>query len=190
VTIPCKVWKTRADAVKGMSTEAMKAVTKGMTAIVVTFFPNRHQECKSFFVQNGIPHSDLSTDDLPGGPSIILLPATKLDSYRRTDQKQPVLLFYGPSPLPGREEMISERIVPVSQCCCASLDDPFFKAFGMEKVVTLMETLGMQNDESIEHAFVDKAIRSAQEKLGKKVKNEIKSETEEEWFQKNIAGKI
>jgi hypothetical protein len=49
----------------------------------------------------------------------------------------------------------------------------------------LMETLGMKDGECIEHRFVDKAIESAKEKLGSKIKNEVKAETEAGWFQRN-----
>ena len=188
VSIPFKVWKTRAEQLKGMSTEAMRAVTAGNDAVVVTFFDSRHEECKTFFERTGIPFVEL-TGGLPAGrrPSIYLISANKVNAHHQASLTNPALLFHGMYPLPGREGRVAESFSNAkTKWCFASLEDPLFKAFGMENVATLMETLGMKDSECVEHKFVDKAIASAQKKLEAKVKNEQQAGSDEEWFQKNM----
>jgi hypothetical protein len=183
-TVPCKVWKTRVEALKGMSIEAMKALREGRNAVIVTFFPNRLEECRSFFAMNGVPFTEMSTGVLASGPpAIYLMDSSMVGSWSIGNLD---VIFHGLYPLPGREADVMEKFSEAKlKVTCASLEDHLFKAFGMEKVTTLMETLGMKDGECIEHRFVDKAIESAKEKLSDKVKNEIKASSEEEWFQKN-----
>ena len=46
-----------------------------------------------------------------------------------------------------------------------SLEDPLMRIFASERVATLMQRLGMQEGESIEHPWVTKAIENAQRKV-------------------------
>src|SRR5689334_16254387 len=101
--IPYKVWRTRSEALKGVSIEAMRAVREGNRAIVVSFFKNRLEECKTFFNQKSIPF----TDDVAGissgaTPEICLMMSTHAASLQ-VSSTPVVLLFYGIHPLPGRE---------------------------------------------------------------------------------------
>jgi hypothetical protein len=187
-SIRFKVWKTRAGQLKGMSTEAMRTITGGSDAVVVTFFNSRHQECKTFFERTGIPFVEVTDGIPPGGrPSIYLLPAGKVNLHHKAALSTPSVLFHGMHPMPGRDGHVAEYFSNAkAKWCFASLEDPLFKAFGMENVATLMETLGMKDSECVEHKFVDKAITSAQGKLEAKVRNELPASSEEEWFQKNM----
>jgi hypothetical protein len=183
--VPCKVWKTRLESLKGVTMEAMSAVRSGNQAVIFTFFRDRQQECRNFFEENGIPFKEQAAGE-GSAPSIVLLSATGLSSLQPSANV--VLLFFGLHPMPGREERVAENFPNAkARWCCASLEDPMFKAFGMANVASLMETLGMKSGEAIEHRFVDKAISGAQEKLGAKVRNEIETVTEEEWFRRNIS---
>jgi hypothetical protein len=181
--VACKVWKTSQEALKGVSMEAMSAVRSGNRAFIITFFQDRQKNCAGFLQKNGIPFTE-GPHAAGQEPSIVLLTASTVTA---TNADRVTLLFFGLHPMPGREEQVAENFPNAkSKWCCASLEDPMFKAFGMANVATLMETLGMKQGEAIEHRFVDKAINSAQEKLGAKVKNEVSAESEEEWFRRNI----
>ena len=188
-SIPFKVWKTRAEQLKGMGTEAMSAVRNGSDALVVTFFEARRAECRTFFQQKGIPFLEVTNGSpVDKTPSIYLLAADRIDVHVSTSLRDPAILFYGLYPLPGREEEVAAKFPDAkSKQSFSSLEDPLFKAFGMENIVTILESLGLKDGECIEHKFVDKAIANAQKKLGVKVRTENAASSEEEWFQKNIA---
>ena len=68
----------------------------------------------------------------------------------------------------------------------SSLDEPSFEIFGATNVISIMEKLGLKDDESIEHAMVAKAMERAREKIESKVKFEHEATSEKEWFQKNV----
>jgi len=70
-----------------------------------------------------------------------------------------------------------------------ALDEPLFGYFGGEKIISLMKTLGMQEEESIEHGMVSRSILNAQEKIAKKLVVEQAANSQAEWMMKNIGPK-
>ncbi len=71
----------------------------------------------------------------------------------------------------------------------SSLDEPAFKMFGGERLTGLLDTLGMKEDEAIEHSMVTKAMQRAREKVEAMVKVEQPATSEPEWFSKNVKSK-
>ncbi|MEQ9593645.1 MAG: hypothetical protein RLN86_13660 [Cyclobacteriaceae bacterium] len=66
------------------------------------------------------------------------------------------------------------------------LDEPLFQQFGGERIVNVMERLGMNEDEIVGHTMVTKAIAKAQKKMGEKVEVETKTRSSEEWYEVNL----
>lgn len=54
---------------------------------------------------------------------------------------------------------------PGSSCFFLSLEDSLMRIFGSEKIAALMEKLGMEEGEAIEHTWVTRAIENAQRKV-------------------------
>jgi preprotein translocase subunit SecA len=69
---------------------------------------------------------------------------------------------------------------------CSSIDEPSFKAFGADRIITLLDSLGIGEDEPIEHSMVSKAMARAREKIESMVAHEVVADTEKEWFLKNV----
>jgi len=63
------------------------------------------------------------------------------------------------------------------------MDEPLMQVFGTERIVSLMERMGMQEEEEIAHQMVDKSIERAQKKLEEKggAANEV-STSQEDWI--------
>lgn len=85
-------------------------------------------------------------------------------------------------PLFSKEENIfsswnAKRIIVLS-----SLDDELLCCFGGDRIVSLLEKMGMKEDEEIEHAMVMQAILNAQKKLEKTVAKELPTTSQAEWF--------
>ena len=68
----------------------------------------------------------------------------------------------------------------------SALDEPLFKYFGGEGLVSMIKKLGLSENEAIEHPMITNAIKNAQEKLEKAVPFEHPSQSQAEWFSKNI----
>lgn len=66
------------------------------------------------------------------------------------------------------------------------MDEPLFLHLGGERMIQLMQQMGMKEDEPVEHSLITNAIHNAQEKLAKKVTVEHTAGSMEEWFSKNI----
>lgn len=103
------------------------------------------------------------------------------------------LVFAERYPLSAREEQCAERLsqenIPLPIMMYASLDDAFFHAFGGERLKGLMQTLGLDENEFIEHAMIEKSIENAQEKIAKKISVESHARSGKEWFRMNNIGK-
>lgn len=67
-----------------------------------------------------------------------------------------------------------------------SLDAPLLRMFSGERTTALLAQLGMGEDEAIEHAMVDKAIRGAQEKIADTRTGERAAGSPEEWMKLNL----
>ncbi|MBM9499502.1 hypothetical protein JWG44_04465 [Leptospira sp. 201903071] len=68
----------------------------------------------------------------------------------------------------------------------SSLDEPLFQAFGGEKIVDLMRTMGIKND-AISHPMVSASIGRAQEKIAKKISLERRTDSsQKDWFSLNL----
>jgi hypothetical protein len=68
----------------------------------------------------------------------------------------------------------------------SGLDEPLFARFGSDKIISMMKTLGMKEDEAIEHSMISKSIQNAQEKIAKKVMMEQSANSQADWMTKNV----
>lgn len=70
-----------------------------------------------------------------------------------------------------------------------SLDDPVMKHFGAEAVKALFERLGIEKSECVSHHLINTSIRTAQEKIERKVGKDVPTQSPEDWFKYNLPGK-
>ena len=67
-----------------------------------------------------------------------------------------------------------------------ALDEPLLSHFGGEKLIKIMQSLGMKEDEIIEHKMVSQSIANAQEKIEKKIVVEQSARSQAEWMERNL----
>jgi len=67
-----------------------------------------------------------------------------------------------------------------------ALDEPLFKQFGGTNIVALMEKMGMEKNEKIEHSLIGTSIKNIQKKIEKKLIVENSANSQEEWFRRNV----
>lgn len=97
------------------------------------------------------------------------------------------LVFLEHYPLREKEEEVIENLNPKQVYVFSSLDEPLFNQFGGGKMVELMKSLGMKEDEMIEHPMISKSIVNAQHKLAQKVTIENSANSAKEWFERNVS---
>ncbi len=95
------------------------------------------------------------------------------------------LVFAEHHPLRSKEEVLYGKMNLQTVQVYSSLKEPLLQRFGSDKIILLMQKLGMKEDEIIEHAMVSKSIRKAQENIEKKVVVDQTASSQAEWLQKN-----
>jgi len=187
-----------------MITEALKAMTDNEIAIVFTFFDKTQQDIVEFLKQSNAPYFQI-TSELTGEAArqekvVFLCDAELVQSPSLlgllsiwSSKTKVTFLFAGHYPLPTKEKPVVQKLAstfPKSDLVfCSSLDDPSFSIFGSDRMVDLLDKLGMKEDEAIEHALVTKAMQNAREKVESSVQNEITASSEDDWFAKNVKNK-
>lgn len=97
-----------------------------------------------------------------------------------------MLIFAEHYPLSKIEQALFAKLQINDVPVLSSLDEPLFLLFGGENMITMMQRLGMEENEVLGHAMITKAIRRAQEKIEKSVISEQQATSQEEWFHKNF----
>lgn len=67
----------------------------------------------------------------------------------------------------------------------SALDEPLYKHFGADRIIDLVQKLGMKESEVIEHKMVSSSIKKAQQKIEKNVVFEQTAHSQSDWLQKN-----
>ena len=196
-----KVWKTKLARSKGIATEALRSLTQGQIPLVFFFFEEDQRQFVEFLDSKKAPYF-LVTEGK--GPEAIQQKGTifmmdafataspeMIDFVSKYSQISPLsILFLGHYPLPAPEnkvlENLEQSVGSLPLVFCLSLEDALLQTFGTDRIKPLVETLGLGDDECIEHAMVSKAIFRAREKLETRVEHEIKTKTEAAWFARNL----
>lgn len=66
-----------------------------------------------------------------------------------------------------------------------ALDDPLLKFFGSERTTTILQHLGMKPDECISHPLISKSIEQAQDKIARKARSDVQTDSAKTWFEQN-----
>lgn len=186
-----RVWRTTDQALRGMITDAMLAITRKQVPIVLCFFEDEFEQIKKFLAEKGVPAIPLKSYHTEKQPGVVWYSeATTTPEYISALANQPVtILFYGHYPLPSKEndllQKLQTRFSSASIVFYSSLDEPAFKIFGGDRLTSLLDSMGMKEDEAIEHRMVGAAMKRAREKVESMVRSEVPASSESEWFSKN-----
>ena len=97
------------------------------------------------------------------------------------------VLFFEHYPLASKEDEVVERLQLKEAVFYSALDEPLFKHFGGDKIISLMTKMGFSENEAIEHSMVSSAIKNAQEKISKEITVVHSALSQADWFSKNLA---
>lgn len=185
-----RVYRTTDMAMRGMITDAMQAITRKQVPVVLCFFEAELNQVKGFLSKNEVPGNSLENFNQLDQTVWISLASTGINQLSRLPKEKVAIFFFGHYPLPSKENQLVERIqlsVPSAKIIFySSLDEPAFKIFGGERLTSLLDKLGMKEDEAIEHEMVTRSMLRARERVQSNVRNEIPVQSEEEWYAKNV----
>jgi len=188
-----KVWKTRQACLKGMITESMKIISQSGNPVIISWFDDRQQSLLDFLTHHAVPYKLMNAYfELNENNTIYILNAGLVSTSLHVDSlkaKQKTIVADGHYPLVDYENKIIEKLcstdLKIPILYCMSLEDPLLRAFGPDNIISLLEKLGLDDDETLDHPMVQKAIERTREKISTAVSSEIRTNNESEWFMKN-----
>lgn len=192
-----KVWKASEFCLKGMMTDALQAITEGNIAVVASHFSDRHEKIIQFLTSNAVPYFVIEpgTSDSESLQVVYVLNPKSLQSSeavaflsKLASKKSTSLLFFGHYPFLSKEDKLLSRISSVinSITFYSSIDEPSFEIFGSAQMISLMDQMGLKDEEAIEHAMVSKSMVRARQKMEERAKFDREASSEKEWFDKNL----
>jgi|GEM_PF-3994206 len=98
-----KVWRTTNMALRGMITDAMLAITRKQTPVVICFFDDEFAQITQFLSEKGVPAISLQNYRAEKQEGIVwYASAHSAPEFMAALSKQPVaILFFGHYPLPA-----------------------------------------------------------------------------------------
>jgi hypothetical protein len=189
-----RIWRGSAQRIAGVAREAKAAsrvmvvahfrstlealaAALGSSRIYTDRFGGSHRTSLAFSKADGVAvalaqalPSPGKTDAKSGEEALVLV----AEHHFLPAEDDRILAYCGGLPFPCRVRFHE------------SLDAPLLGMFGGENLLRMMATLGMPEDESIEHAMVDRSIRSAQEKIAASGPGDRPAASAAEWAQLNL----
>ena len=179
------VYKTEKAKVKAVANEVEKAYEKGQPVLVGTVNIDKSEMLSEMLKRRGVPHQVLNAKYHEKEAEIVALAgqykavtiATNM-AGRGTDIKLGEgVKELGGLKIIGTERHESRRIDnqlrgrsgrqgdPGESRFYISLEDDLMRLFGSEKTIQIVDKLGLDEDEPIEHPMLTKAIENAQKKV-------------------------
>jgi hypothetical protein len=97
------------------------------------------------------------------------------------------IVFAEHHPLLSKEYDFAEKYKLDSMETWSSLDEPLLKIFSGDRIAQLMKTMGLDENQYVEHKMISASIHNAQEKLGRKITMEMLSRSQEDWLKNNLS---
>jgi hypothetical protein len=115
------------------------------------------------------------------------LPANHIYWYRQVSTIQNrKLIFAEHHPLAAKEKELYQKLSLQNVEVYSALTEPLFTQFGGQKILELLQKLGMAAAETMEHNMISSSIVRAQEKIAEKVSYEHNAHSQQEWIEKHI----
>ena len=151
--------------------------------LLITFFASTRNELLQLCP--GAEEQIISAEQILNGAAVSFI-----SSFLRLPRKQIVLAER--YPLSTRETQVAEKLsaagIAFPVPAFAALDDTLLLKAGGEKIISLMQKMGMGEAEIIEHSMIESSIEKLQGKIEAAVPAESKTRSPQEWFQLNVPG--
>ena len=177
----------------------------GVCPVVIAHFRTTHALLTKVFEQAGIPGHVVSGAPYPVRiPSewqsrtvLLLSPEAPVSRETLATYAQPKNMQLPPMaihlaehyPLPWRDQQVLDLDqawpMPLTFTCYTGLNEAWLQPFGVERVTGILKQLKMPDDEVLEHEWLNKSMRSAQEKLAKHVTGEQRCDDCAQWMRIN-----
>jgi hypothetical protein len=183
-----------------------KSFSDGNIPVIVYHFPGNHKSSLNLLNQNQISYqehqdfnwlSDFNRRDWDNKPVAFIVSASILSSlanltFSRLENSNIVnisdVYLLEHHPLLSKDELIFNfQDVPsfkFNYLAFMSFEDPLLKVFGGDNLTSLLDRLGMSEDECLSHPWISKSIVRAQKKVAQSASGDSECENSTAWFSK------
>jgi hypothetical protein len=147
-----------------------KMLTEDPKTIFIGWFDDTIAELENFFGRD------------TSSPATILNART---THKAQAEGSPII-FIEHHPMKRKEDLVFEQLGLKEAIILTSLDEPLLKIFGGEKLIDIMQKLGMKEDEIIEHKMVSQSIANAQKKIEERMIVEQSVRSQSEWLERSL----
>ena len=185
VDMPDLIFKTKAAKYRAVVRDAVERHKKGQPLLIGTTSITQSEELSDMLKRSGVPHSVLNAKHheqeaeivAQAGQMGMVTIATNMAGRGTDIQLGEGVPEIGGLAILGTERHESRRIDnqlrgragrqgdPGSSQFFLSLDDDLMRIFGADNISGIMDKLGMEEDEPIEHSLITRSIEKAQKKV-------------------------
>jgi preprotein translocase subunit SecA len=191
-----RIWKSEREKDIGLVNDINKFTSAGQTVVLFYYFEQSKIEVKQLLSERKVDFSE----DITAPSQVFLISAEDIDkssAFANTmsdkfSKDVVKLLFAEHYPTKTLENVLALTLKDMSEedislIYYLSLECKLMRIFGAERIIKIMESpiMGMKDGECIEHSMITKSIFRAQVKIEGNVQNEIKCDSQEDWFAAN-----
>ena len=203
-----KVWINNDRKLDGICRDVLLAQDNGLNVLVVAHFDKsltsfaatlreRAIDFQSFLAFDSKSLCEINPSDKAGKVRLALSSYFQADRFaaeRRSERVALRTLVIEHHPLAVRDDSLLSSL---SALDCLSeisfhsaLTDPLLSHFGGEKIEGLLRRLGLAEEECVSHELISRAIRGAQDKISSQVKQDMQTQSAEDWFKYNLRERL
>ena len=146
-----------------------KILNENSKTIFIGWFDDTIEELESYFSQTNVNAAIL-----------------KARTARRSQIEGAQLIFIEHYPMKTKEDQLFDQLSLKKVLFLTAVDEPLLKYFGGERLMQIMENMGMKEEDPIEHKFITQSIVNAQKKIESKVLIEQSTRSQSEWMERNL----
>jgi hypothetical protein len=166
IKVTDKIWMTQAAKWNGI----VDQWKKDPNIVIIAWFDSTLRHLETLFAQET-------------SSAVSMYSAREVHSSQLAGKK---IIFAEHHPMRKKEQDAFVQWHLTEAIVYSGLDEPLFKLFGSDKIIGMMKSMGMKENEVIEHKMISSSIENAQEKIEKKVVTEQTAASQEEWVERNL----
>ena len=188
LSVSDKVWQSTEETKNNLMEDIRLKTEENIQVCLFYYFEDTKKELEELLQQKGLENN--SKIELFSASKFAYSIRLESQLKKHFERGNATIFFVEHYPSYAKEKAVLEKIgILLGQKTAVifytSLESSLLKMFGSERIVELMKKMGYAENECAEHAMISKSIQRAQEKLEKKVENEIEADSQEEWFKRN-----
>lgn len=191
-----QVWLSKVAKFRGLYDYLESCLQSGDMVVVINHFENTQNEITQMAEKLGVAHQviQLPSTQVQSVTTFVSKTETLLETTVQSPVIQrlinePILKIIVPEhhPAYSQEQTLLLHLMPLIPHAqisfFTSLDEPFMKILGNSRITTVLQRMGIQEDENIEHSLVTKSIARTQQKIEKKAAKKIIANSQQEWLE-------